>query len=417
MRFKSIIEGPIWPEVIAHIDGDAFFASVAQAVNPKLKGKPVVTGKDRGIATAISYEAKKYGIHRGMTYREIKKVCPHCIFVDSDYELYSLFSKRMFEIIRQFSFAVEEYSIDEGFVDLKSLRRPLHMDYAAIGKKIKETIESNLNITVSIGISITKSLAKIASNLRKPSGLTVIDGHMIEPFLKQVSTKDVWGIGEQTSSYLKKFNIITAFDFISLPEEFIIKYLSKPFHEIWLELRGKKIFELSLEKKTRYQSISKTQTFHPSTNNKDILWSRLLQHVEEAFAKARSFHYKVGKLSIFLKTQDFMYHSIEIKLLSKTSYPLLIRKQVEEGFEHIYHKGVIYRTTGCTITDLEQNTATQASLFQDNKYEEKVKKIYPFIESKKIDFGTCLFDKVTMEEGKKVKIKPSLPFISLQQFG
>ena len=125
-----------WPETILHIDGDAFFASVTQAVNPQLKNKPVVTGKERGIATAISYEAKKYGVHRGMRYGEIKKVCPNCIFIDSDYELYALFSHRMFEIIRQFSFVVEEYSIDEGFVDLKGLRKPLNMSYEEIGKKM-----------------------------------------------------------------------------------------------------------------------------------------------------------------------------------------------------------------------------------------------------------------------------------------
>jgi len=384
-----------WPETILHIDGDAFFASVTQAVNPQLKGKPVVTGHERGIATAISYEAKKYGIHRGMRFFEIRKLCPECVFVDSDYELYTLFSCRMFEILRQFSFEVEEYSIDEGFMGLKGLRRPLNMTYEEMGKKIKDTIESNLGITVSIGISLTKSLAKIASNFRKPSGLTVIDGRSIETFLKQVPVKDIWGIGEQTSSYLKKLNIHTAYQFVMLSEDFIHKNLSKPFFEIWQELRGKKIFELSLEKKTTYQSISKTETFHPPTNNKDVLWSRLLKHIEDAFTKARSFHYRVGKIHMFLKTQDFKYHTIEIKLPSMTSYPLLIRKQLEEGFTRIHQEGILYRTTGCTVTDLEQNTVTQQTLFQNDKLEERMKKIYPFIDAKKIDFGSRLFDRDT----------------------
>lgn len=404
-----------WPETILHIDGDAFFASVVQAVNPHLKGKPVVTGQERGIATAISYEAKKRGITRGMRFFEMKKLCPECIFIDSDYKLYSLYSQRMFEILRQFSFEVEEYSIDEGFMGLKGLRRPLNMTYEEMGRKIKDTVESNLGITVSVGISLTKSLAKIASNFRKPSGLTVIDGQSIETFLKQVPVKDIWGIGEQTSSYLKKLNIHTAYQFVMQSEDFIHKNLSKPFFEIWQELRGKKIFELDLEKKTTYQSISKTQTFHPPTNDKDILWSRLLQHVEEAFTKARSFHYRVGKLSLFLKTQEFVYNSTELKLQSKTSYPYLVRRQLEEGFEGIYHKGILYRTTGCTITDLEQNTTTQQTLFQDSKLEEKMKKIYPLIDTKKVDFGTRLFDKAITNE-EKARVKPSLPFASLQQF-
>ena len=384
-----------WPETILHIDGDAFFASVAQAVNPKLKGKPVVTGHERGIATAISYEAKKYGITRGMRFFEIRKLCPECAFIKSDYELYALFSHRMFEILRQFSFEVEEYSIDEGFMGLKGLRRPLNMTYEEMGKKIKDTVESNLGITVSIGISLTKSLAKIASNFHKPSGLTVIDGRSIETFLKQVPVKDIWGIGEQTSSYLKKLNIHTAYQFVMLSENFIHKNLSKPFFEIWQELRGKKIFELDLEKKTTYQSISKTETFHPPTNNRDILWSRLLKHVEDAFSKARSFHYQVGKISLFLKTQEFKCHAIDLKLVNKTSFPYLIRRQLEEGFERIYQVGVLYRTTGCSINDLAQNTITQQTLFQNDKLEERMKKIYPFIDAKKIDFGSRLFDRDT----------------------
>ena len=141
--------------------------------------------------------------------------------------------------------------------------------------------------------------------------------------------------------------------------------------------------------------MSKTETFYPPTNNKDILWSRLLKHIEDAFTKARSFHYRAGKLHMFLKTQDFKYHATEIKLPSMTSYPLLIRKQLEEGFARIHQEGVLYRTTGCTVTDLELNTNTQQTLFQNNKLEERMKKIYPFIDTKKIDFGSRLFDRDT----------------------
>lgn len=403
-----------WPEAILHVDGDAFFASVTQATHPHLKGKPVITGHERGIATAISYEAKRYGVKRGMPGWEIKKICPQCIFVGSDYETYSLFSRRMFEILRQFSPLVEEYSIDEGFADLKGLRGPLHTGYEGLGKKIKETIESNLGITVSVGISLTKSLAKIASNFRKPSGITIIDGHHIEEFLMKTPIGSVWGIGEQTSAYLKKFGVRTAHDFTLQPEEFVHKHLSKPFFEIWQELRGKKIFELSLEKKTTYQSISKTQTFTPPTSDRRILWSRLLQHVEEAFEKARSFHYRVGTIHIFLKTQQFLFHGNEIRLPSKMAYPILIRKEIEHAFEQIYHPHVLYRTTGCTITDLEQNTAVQQNLFQDRRLEEKAQKIYPLIESRKVDFGTRLYDTHKTEPLKK---KTSIPFLSLQEFG
>jgi DNA polymerase-4/DNA polymerase V len=401
-----------WPETILHIDGDAFFASVAQAINPRLKGKPVITGHERGIATAISYEAKRYGVRRGMPGWEIKKICPQCIFVRSDYETYSLFSRRMFEILRQFSPMIEEYSVDEGFVDLKGLRGPLHTSYLELGKKIKETVEANLGITVSVGISLTKSLAKIASNFKKPSGITVIDGRHIEEFLMETPIEKVWGIGEQTSAYLKKFGVRTAYDFTKQPEQFIHERLSKPFFEIWQELRGKKVFELSLEAKNTYQSISKTQTFTPPTSDKRILWSRLLDHVEEAFAKAREFHYCVGTIHVFLKTQQFLFHGTEVKLPSKIAYPILIRRELAHAFEKIYHPAVLYRTTGCTVTNLEQNTAVQQNLFQDTRLEDRMSKIYPLIEEKKVDFGTRLYDVKAIRPPKK---KPSIPFLSLEE--
>jgi DNA polymerase-4/DNA polymerase V len=112
---------------IVHIDADAFFASCEQAVNPKLKGKPVVTGKERGIASAVSYEAKARGVKRGMTIREVQQLCPDAIHLPSDYETYSLFSQRMFAIVRRYTPDVEEYSVDECFCDLTGLRRPLRV--------------------------------------------------------------------------------------------------------------------------------------------------------------------------------------------------------------------------------------------------------------------------------------------------
>src|SRR5262245_49168656 len=129
-----------WPTVVLHLDGDAFFVSVLQAINPSLKGKPVVAGSERGIATAASYEAKKYGIKRAMRIDEVRKLCPEVIVMHSDYETYSLFSQKMFDIMREFSPTVEEYSIDEGFADLKGLRRPLRMTYQEIAKAMKNKV-------------------------------------------------------------------------------------------------------------------------------------------------------------------------------------------------------------------------------------------------------------------------------------
>lgn len=382
-----------WPTVILHLDGDAFFASVMQAVNPALRGKPVVTGAERGVATSVSYEAKLLRVRRTTPIYQVKKQYPDCIVVESDYHLFSLFSKKIFETVKMFSPAVEEYSVDEAFADLKGLRKPLHMTYREIGQELKKKVEETLGITVSVGISLNKTLSKVASGFRRPSGLTIIDGLSIEKFLSKTAIENVWGIGENTASYLRKRGLKSALDFARQSEQTVKTTLSKPFFEIWRELRGEKVYELDTEPKTTYQSITRSQTFAQPTNNFDRLWSRLLQHVEEAFETARRYNYNVGRLAIFLKTQKFEYHKTEIKLLKKASFPLLIRDELKTGFKKIYKKGPVYRTAGCTISHFTQSQTVQEELFANEKTpdEEKAKKIYPLLEEGKVDFGTKLY--------------------------
>lgn len=401
-----------WPHAILHIDGDAFFASVMRSVNPSLIGKPIVTGSERGIATAISYEAKKFGITRGMPSFEIKKKCPQCLFIESDYDLFSLVSSRMFSIMNTYTPYVEEYSIDEGFADITGLRRMHNKSYEEIALAIKKELEQKLNITFSVGLSITKSLAKLASSFRKPSGFTPVKGKHIEYLLKYRTTRDVWGIGPNTAAYLEKCNIKTALEFALLSEEFITSHLSKPYYEIWQELRGKKIFELQIGKKGEYKSISKTETFTPPTNDKEVLWARLIAHVEDAFRKARIYNYTVGRVDIFLKTQKFIYKTAIYRLANKTSFPLLIHADLRNTFESIYSSSHQYRTTGCTISDLEDSAMTQVSLFEKIETQTKTKKLYEIISSGKVDFGTSLIVKNNSPK-KGLSSKFLLPLISI----
>ena len=142
-----------FPRALVHVDGDAFFTSVEQSINPSLKGKPVVTGEERGIIACASYEAKALGIKRGVSLWDARKICPQLIVLPSDYESYSLYSKRMFEIMRRFTPAVEEYSIDEGFADLTGLRRVHRMPYEQIARTMQQTIHEELDLTVSVGLS------------------------------------------------------------------------------------------------------------------------------------------------------------------------------------------------------------------------------------------------------------------------
>ena len=153
----------------------------------------MVTGKERGIAASMSYEAKARGVTRGMRMADIRKVCPEAVILPSDYETYSLLSKRFFAIVRRYTPDVEEYSIDECFADLTGLRRPLKMSYLQIAERIKKELDAELGFTFSVGLAPNKVVAKIASKWAKPSGLTAIPGPGAASLPRQASRRE--GVG------------------------------------------------------------------------------------------------------------------------------------------------------------------------------------------------------------------------------
>ena len=180
---------------VLHVDADGFFAGVEQALNPALRGKPVVTGAERGIIAAASYEAKAQGIKRGLQLHEAKKLCPDLVILPSDYEAYSLYSQRMFSILRRFTPNVEEYSIDEAFADLAGCGDVLGCPLETVAERLRNAVSGEMGLTVSVGISLTKTLAKLCSKFRKPNGQTILRREHIPVMLKRTPIAKVWGIG------------------------------------------------------------------------------------------------------------------------------------------------------------------------------------------------------------------------------
>ena len=369
------------------MDADAFFASCEQAVHPELRGKPVVTGRERGIVAAASYEAKARGVKRGMGLFDVKKVCPDVILLPSDYETYSLFSVRMFEILRRFSPDVEEYSIDEAFVDLTGLRRSFHGSYAMIAGKIQETVENELGISVSIGVSLSKVLAKTGSKHKKPHGLTMIPGRDIHVYLEKLPVEEVWGIGANTSAFLRKFGITTALEFARKDEGFIKKHLSKPYREVRLELNGISVYPVVPESKSGYQSISKTKTFTPASTDKTFVFAQLSKNMENACIKARRHRLAAARLLIFLRKKDFRDIGVELRLNRPTAYPAELFEPLREGFNQVYQSGIPYRLTGVVLAGLMPENRVQFSLFDDAAKIEKTAKIYDTVDKLSARFG------------------------------
>lgn len=376
-----------WPQAILHMDADAFFTSCAQATYPTLQGRPVITGKERGIVSAASYEAKAMGVTKGTMLSQARKLCPDAIILPSDYETYSLFSVRMFKILRRFSPDVEEYSIDEAFVNLTGLRRNFHGSYGDIAKKIQDTVNEELNITVSIGVSLTKVLAKLASKHEKPRGLTLIPGRAIHSYLAKLPTDKIWGIGSNTAAFLNKLGVTTALDFARKNEGFVKEHLSKPYQEIWHELNGRSIYPVVRESKSNYQSISKAKTFTPPSDKEYFVFAQLSKNLENACIKARRYQLAAKRLVIFLRTQDFKDTGIELKLNRPTAYPVELLGPLRKGFDSIYKPEILYRSTGVVLSGLVEKTNVQHGLFDDTIRIERTTRAYKAVDTLSDRFG------------------------------
>jgi len=376
-----------WPRAILHLDADAFFASCEQAVHPELRGRPVITGKERGIVAAASYEAKARGVQRGVRLSDVKKICPGAVILPSDYETYSLFSVRMFEILRRFSPDVEEYSIDEAFVDLTGLRRSFHGPYEEIAKKMQDTIQQELGLSVSVGVSLSKVLAKIGSKHRKPHGITMIPGREIHLFLEKLPVEKVWGIGPNTAAFLNKCGITTALQFARKDEAFVKQHLSKPYQEIWNELNGWSVYPVTTETKNSYQSISKAKTFTPASSDETFVFAQLAKNLENACIKARRYRLAASRVVIFLRMQDFTGSGVELKLTRPTAYPVELFELLREGFRHLYQPTSLYRQTGVVLAGLVEEKCLQYSLFDDTTKIEKMAKIYESVDLISQKFG------------------------------
>ncbi len=387
------------------MDGDAFFVGVETAKNPKLKGRPVVTGEERGIVSALSYEAKAIGIVRGMPIFRVQKDFPQVIILPGDYAAYSRYSALMFDIVRRYADEVEEYSIDECFADLTGLDRPLKLSYLQIAERIKKEINEELHLSISIGLAPTKVLAKVASKWVKPNGLTVIKKETALDFLRKIPVEKVWGIGPKTAEFLQRRNIRLAGDFINKDLAWVKNNLAKPYEELWRELRGEYLFKIDPVPKTVYSSIQKTRTFHPLTNNPTFLLSQLSKNIEEACAKARHYDLVPKKVSFFLKAQDFKYYICAVKLSSPTNAPEIITALAENKFPEMHRRGILYRTTGVTLQELISNYAVQGDLFGGKAKADKFELVHKQIDSLEEKFGKRLVYLASTHQALKHKEK------------
>ena len=291
---------------ILHVDLDAFFAAVEQRDRPELRGRPVVVGggtpDQRGVVSAASYEARKFGIRSAMPLRTAGALCPEAVFLPVDGRKYQAVSREVMTILRRFTPLVEPISIDEAFLDVTA-SRALFGDGPAIGRAIRAAILAEVRLTASVGVASTKLVAKIASDLRKPDALVVVDPGGEAAFLAPLAIQRLWGVGERTAAGLAELGVTTMGDLAALPSDLLIRRFGK--HGATLAQRAQGIDDDPVSDGAPVKSISHEHTFDVDTNDPVLIDKTLLAMADGVAARLRSAGLRAATVQVKIRDSDF----------------------------------------------------------------------------------------------------------------
>jgi DNA polymerase-4 len=339
---------------ILHIDMDAFFSSVEQKRHPELVGKPVVIGGDgdptkRGVVSTASYEARKFGIHSAMPLKTAHKLCPNAIFLPVDYEEYSRVSKKFKAVLGEFTETIEDVGIDEAFLDISSVDKTSE----EIAKEIKKRIKEETDLNCSTGIAPNKLLAKIASDMEKPDGLTIITEQDIEKRIWPLPARKLWGVGPKTEGYLKeKMGIQTIGELATLPLERLMEEFGQSYGNYLYEAsRG--IDESLLETHWEPKSISKETTFQRDIDNWQLIAKNLVELTQDVVASMKEEGYRGRTVTVKVRFTDFKTYTRAKTLDEFTNSEPQIRRASFDCLGRFELKKKV-RLIGVRISNLEK---------------------------------------------------------------
>ncbi len=273
---------------ILHVDLDAFFASVEQRDRPELRGRPVIVGGDpgaRGVVSAASYEARRFGVHSAMPLRTAAALCPAGVFLPVDGAKYRRDSRRVMDVLRRFTPLVEQVSIDEAFLDVAG-SEALFGSPEEIARRIRREVRDSVGLTASVGVATTRLVAKIASDLRKPDGLVVVPPGTEEAFLAPLPISRLWGVGGQTRAVLAEYGVATIGDLARLDPALLVRRLGQ--HGGTLVDRARGIDPTPVGIDAAAKSVSHEHTFDVDTSDPEVIERTLLALAEGVASRLRA---------------------------------------------------------------------------------------------------------------------------------
>jgi DNA polymerase IV len=338
--------------LILHMDMDAFFAAVEEKRCPWLKGKPIVIGgsgdpTQRGVVSTASYEARKYGIHSALPLRTAYKLCPDAVFLPVDYGEYSRISQIIKDTLKTISPVMEDVGIDEAFLDISEIDKPSEK----IAHEIKKRIMEETGLTCSIGIASNKLIAKIASDMQKPDGLTIIREGDIERRIWPLPVRKLWGVGPKTEESLTKIGINTIGELASMPLDRLIEHFGESYGNYLFEA-SKGRDESPLVTHWEPKSVSRETTFQSDTSNWQTIAKTIAELATEVVDDIRQKGYKGRTVTLKVRFSDFKTYTRSKTLACPTDSIDEIRKAAFDCLKRIELKMKV-RLIGVRITQFE----------------------------------------------------------------
>jgi len=351
---------------IIHVDMDAYYASTEQLDNPELVGKPVIVGgdpKQRGVVSAASYEARKFGVHSAMPMSQAIRLCPNAVVLPVRMERYAELSQQIHAIFQQYTPQIEPISLDEAFLDVTGSLR-LFGRAEQIGRAIKNQIREQLGLVASVGIAPNKFLAKLASDLEKPDGFVVITDENKQQILDPLPVSRMWGIGKVTEKALKSEGINTIEQLRETPTEILRSIFTDQTPHILRLAQG--VDNREVESSREAKSISSEQTFATDITDKDILLDVLLHQVEDVAQRIRLNDLEARTITLKLRYGDFQTMTRSSTFARSTNITKVFWEEAQKVFLK-WHKesaGAL-RLLGFGASGLQKIGTGQRPLFED----------------------------------------------------
>ena len=347
---------------IIHLDMDAFYPAVEVLDNPELKGKPVIVGgsRNRGVVSSASYEARKFGVHSAQPVATAMRLCPHGIYLPGRMSRYQEVSGQIFEIFHRFTPLVEGLSIDEAFLDVTGSGR-LFGRAEDIARKIKETVFKETGLTVSAGVASSKFVAKIASDMDKPDGLTVVPPDRVREFLDPLPIRRMWGVGKVTQEALARLNIHTFKDLCQMPQEVLERHFGK--HGTKMQVLAMGIDEREVVPEHDAKSIGHEDTFEKDIIDLGKAKQELLSLAHRVAHRLRQNKLIGQTVTLKVKYSDFTLITRSTKLSEATNDASVIYSTACALLEKTTVGKRPARLLGISISNLSMDSETQLPLF------------------------------------------------------